>query len=359
MSKSKTYKDHYDGSMLVNSKDANGLDPLAFIVVSHLRGPGKTYWFSRYLINKFLDEGKKFILLTRNIGDVGHIASGVLDSYLKDTDFYVTEKAQMHGIYSIIELCRIDEEGVVTSAECGYCLAINACDKLKLISSTFYDAWAFFFDEFQPANKSSYLPDEFDKVFGNQGLYKSIARGEGHATRYMPVFMCSNTIQIQNPYFRGFSLTKNIQKNTKFYKGSGVVFEKCDVEGLAEEHDNTALARATKAYYADTDDNSWLNDYAALVEKPSDWGRATYICTLMYKDQKLGLYKYNQAGLTYVSRSVDKTCKYIYRLTLDGKINHPLLSSSDLMKRLKDSFYKGCVRCSDVGINDILIELLS
>ena len=360
MSKSKPYSEHYDGTMLTSSKDRNGLDPLAFIVSSKERGPGKTFWFSRKLVNHFLDNGEKFILLTRNIGDLGHVACGILNSYVPTTNKYtVSEKVQMHGVYSRVYLNTMDDEGNIETLECGYVVPINACDKIKNISSTFYDAWCFFFDEFMPTSKNGYLPNEFEMLFGNQGIYKSIARGKGHATRYMPVFMCSNTIQIQNPYFKGFGLTRQVQKNTKFFIGDGVVFERCEVEGLAEEHDNTALARATRSYYANQEDNTWLNDFAALVEKPDNWGRAVYICTLVYNDQKLGLYKYNNAGITYISRKIDKQCKNVYRLTLDGKINYPLLSTINLFVVLKDRLYKGCVRCSDVGINDILLELFT
>ena len=76
-----TYNKHYSCEKLIHTLDRNGNKPAFFIVCSRERGPGKTYSFSKLLFEDFLENGHKFILLTRNMGDLGNVASGVLDGY--------------------------------------------------------------------------------------------------------------------------------------------------------------------------------------------------------------------------------------------------------------------------------------
>lgn len=350
----KLYQDHYNCEKLVNSKDKNGQTPIFYVVCSVERGPGKTYSFSKKLFENFLSTGQKFILLTRNKGDLGNVAAGILDSYLAPEypDYRIFEKIQMKGVFSVIYA----EKGFGDEKErheIGYVIPLRCADMIKKISSLFYDATAFFFDEFQP--KGTYLKDEVGLFYD---IYKSIARGEGKAVRYMPVYMASNTIQIQNPYFVAFGLTSAIQSNTKFYRGDQVVYERCEIDGLAEMHRQSGIDIALKSYLNKRGDNTWLNDNNSLVAKPGDWGRGLYICTLKYQNQLLGLYEYPSAGLTYISRQIQRNCRYTYNLTLDGDLNIPMIKSAQIFKNLRDKFFKGQVRCSDGGIQQILIDVL-
>ena len=348
----KKYSEHYDNTKLINSLDSDGEVPCFFIVCSKLRGPGKTFQFSKMLIERFLKDGSKFILLTRNMGDLGNVACGILDGYLQfaHQDLTVNETIQMKGVFSKIYLCDKEEK-----KECGYVIPIRSCDQIKKISSMFYDAWCFYFDEFQPMNRSVYLKDEVDLLYT---IYKSVARGDGSAVRYMPVYMASNTITLGNPYFTAFGLNKAIQTNTKFYKGKGVVFENCDVEGLKELHESSSIDRALASHMARKGDNLWINDSNTLVCKPDFWGRGLYICTLIYGDEKIGVLQYQGPGYIYLSRKYDKTCPYEYALTLDDKtLNTPLLRTRTYLDKLRDQFFKGNVRVQDASLQNMLMDV--
>ena len=358
----KVYHEHYNCEKLVNSLDKNGDKPAFFIVCSKERGPGKTYSFSKKLIERFLDTGDKFILLTRNKGDIGSIAAGIMDGYLvnEHPEYTVSEKSQMKDTYARVYLSHIekDDQGKdkQVNEECGYVIPIRSADKIKKISSLFYDAWCFYFDEFQPFS-DPYLKDEVDLLYN---IYKSIARGEGHATRYMPVFLASNTITLGNPYFEAFDLNKHIQSNTKFYKGDGVIYERCEVEGLAEEHPGTAIDRALRVHRSRKGDNTWIMDDNSLVEKPDSWGRGYYICTLKYKGQAFGLLDYPMVGMQYVTRKIDKSCQYIYNTTKDGgALNLPLLKQCPVFVRLKKYFFDGQVRCQDGSLQRTIIDIIA
>lgn len=352
------YKGHYNNNYLINALDKNNEKPAFFIVCSRERGPGKTFSFSKLLYNNFVERGEKFILLTRNMGDLGNVAEGVLSGYMsfEHPDVNVYEKIQMKGVFSKIYATSGTGEEVKTE-HIGYVIPVRAADQIKKISSLFYDASAFYFDEFQPMNQGSYLKNEVDLLYN---IYKSIARGDGSAIRYMPIYMASNTIDLHNPYFKALGLTKAIQSNTRFYRGEGVVFENVVVEGLSEAHASSPIDRALSKHLEEkTNSNLWLNDANSLVCKPDDWGNSSYICTLVYNKEKLAIYKYYEMGLYYVNRKIDNNCKYIYNTSLDGNLNLPMLKNTPVMLKLKESFFKGLIRCSDGGVQNILLDIFT
>lgn len=351
----KVYKEHYDNTKLINSLDCDGEVPTFFIVCSKLRGPGKTFQMCKMLFEKFLEEGKKFILLTRHKKDLGTIADGCFEGYfqVEHPEYHMREVLQMgHTFSRVYADTKVGEE--TSSVECGYVIPLSAVNDIKKISSLFFDTWCFFFDEFMPVD-DRFLKNEVDYLLN---IYKSVARGEGSAVRYMPIYMCSNTLSIQNPYFKALGLTSKLQSSTHFYRGSGVCFENCDnVEGLAELHKSSGIEKALRKHLALTDDNTWINDDCSLVEKPYKWGRPIYLATLMYGSEKFGVLEY--PNVVYVSRTVDKSCEFVYNLTLDnGNLNYPVISSCGLLDFVRKRYFLGQVRCQDGGIQRILQEVL-
>ena len=357
----KKYKEHYDCTKLINSLDANGEKPTFFCACSFDRGPGKSYQFSKLLIDRFMEKGDRFILLCRNRGDLGNVAAGVLNSYVAQAhpEWHISETSQMKSTFSNIYLTRGsgDEE---EKLHVGWVVSLKSQDRIKLISSTFYSAWAFFFDEFMPTDKSSFLPNELDCL---RTIYKSVARGESHATRYMPVFMSSNTLSIQNPYFMAWGITNKIQSNTKFYRGVGVIFELVEVEGLREEHAASGFDRAIQKHLARTESsNIWINDNNSLVvpkSKTEGWGRGRYVCTLIYNNDKFGVVTYDSVGITYISRVIDKSSEYVFNLTLEGELNIPLLKITPYLETLKKRLFGGLIRCSDGGVQAMLCDVFA
>lgn len=350
----KVYKEHYNNTKLVNSLDAEGERPAFYIVCSRERGPGKSYSFSKLLFNNFLEKGEKFILLTRRKKDLGSIADGMFEGYfqVEHPEYTLREVLQMgHTFSNIYADTKVGEEK--SSAHCGWVIPISSCDDIKKCSSLFYSATAFYFDEFQPTD-DRYLKDEVDMLLN---IYKSVARGEGSAIRYMPIYMASNTITLQNPYFKALGLSNKIQSNTKFYRGSGVVFENCEVEGLKDKHKESAVEKALKKHLDIKRDNTWINDDGSLVAKPKGWGRPIYLATIIYGDEKFGVLEY--PNVVYLSRTVDQSCEFVYNLTFDnGNLNVALIDSSTLMEFLTKKYYLGQVRCQDGGIQRILQEVL-
>ena len=55
---------YYDGTKLLSLKDINGKTPEVFMCTSN-RSAGKTTYFNRLVVNRFIKRGEKFALLYR------------------------------------------------------------------------------------------------------------------------------------------------------------------------------------------------------------------------------------------------------------------------------------------------------
>lgn len=355
---SHVYDKYYDGDYLMSCTDMNGEKPGFYIVCSPERGPGKTTYFSRRLIRNFLDKGEQFALLCRDIGDLGRVASGILNSYL-DNSIFDNERARytcyeriaQKGAYSEIHLAFGEGEEREDDL-CGFVLPIRAAEKLKRCSSNFVHVAVMFFDEFQPMQNSVYLKDEIQLL---TYIFDSVARGEGEQSRYVPIILSSNTISLGNPYFTALGLNTKIQSDTKMYKGDGVVFEQVFVKGLKELHQSNPFHRALRKHEASRRSNAWINDDGALVMKPE--GRGIYLCTIEYMGDMFGLLDYS--GIWFISRKIDKHVKYVFATDPEKPTTLPQLKMQPIYKRMRDMYYKGKMRVQDSGAQAMLVDLLA
>lgn len=204
-------------------------------------------------------------------------------------------------------------------------------------------------DEFMPLD-GKYLPNE-------TRLMKTIYDTVNGNIEDLPIIMTANCISLGNPYFSMLKLNGKIQTNTRKIKTDTVVYENVTVEGLADKHMKSAANRAFGQTGEDYASNVWIADNNSLVCKPDNWGRAIYICTLVYDNHRYGVHGYYGSCYYYISNVVDKHCDYLYNVKMDGDLNIPLLKSAPFLKQLRDNFYKGNVRVSNGEIQRILIEI--
>ena len=343
-------KIYYDGTKLLSMLDINGKTPEIYLCTSN-RTAGKTTYFARLLINRFKKSGKKFVVLYRFNYELDDVA----DKFFKDVHelFFpadvLTSKSKAHGIY---------HELFLNNVSCGYALSLNAADQIKRYSHLFSDSDSIFFDEFQSEN-NHYCDHEIRKF---QSIHTSLARGKGKQTRYLPVYMCSNTVSILNPYYTALGIAQRLNKTTKFLRGNGWILEQGHNEHAAKALIDSGFNKA----FSDADNYTdyaaqgvYLNDNHAFIEKPVGTGR--YLATLKYKNKEYGIREYAQAGVIYCDNHPDITFNYKISVTTDDHaINYVMLRRNDLfLSQMRYYFEKGAFRFKDLACKEAILKSLS
>lgn len=340
---------YYDGTKLLSMLDIKGNKPEIYLCTTNRTG-GKTTYFGRLCVNRFLDKGEKFGLLYR----YNYELDDVVDKFYKDLGslFFnghtMTSKRRASGIFHELFL---DEKS------CGYALSLNSADQIKKYSHLFSDIMRIIFDEFQ-SETNHYCTDEVKKFIS---IHTSIARGQGEQVRYVPVFMLSNPVTIINPYYVELGISSRLRDDTKFLKGDGFVLEQGYVKSASIEQEKSAFNRAfsSNSYVTYSSQAVYLNDNKSFVDKPA--GKNYYICTLKYNGVEYGLREYTECGYIYCDDRADTSFKTkITTTTDDHNVNYVMLKRNDFfLNNLRYLFERGCFRFKDMKCKEAVLSALS
>lgn len=340
---------YYDGTKLLSMRDINGNKPEIYMCTTNRTG-GKTTYFGRLCINRFLDKNEKFGLLYRYNYELDDIA----DKFYKDLGslffpgYTMTSKRRAKGTF---------QELFLNEKSCGYALSLNNADQIKKYSHLFSDIQRMIFDEFQ-SETNHYCDNETKKFIS---IHTSIARGQGEQVRYVPVYMLSNTVSIINPYYVEMGISDRLKDDTKFLRGDGFVLEQGYIESASIEQKNSGFNRAfsKNSYTAYSSECVYLNDNKAFVEKPA--GKSKYLCTLRYKGSDFALREYTESGLIYCDDRADSS--FLTRISVttdDHNINYVMLKRNDFfLLNLRYFFERGCFRFKDMRCKEAVLSALS
>lgn len=340
---------YYDGTKLLSMLDINGNKPEIYMCTTNRTG-GKTTYFGRLCINRFLDKGEKFGLLYR----YNYELDDIVEKFYKDLgslffpNYTMTSKRRASGTF---------QELFLNDKSCGYGLSLNNADQIKKYSHLFSDIQRMIFDEFQ-SETNHYCECETKKFVS---VHTSIARGQGKQVRYVPVYMLSNAVSIINPYYVEMGISSRLKDDTKFLRGDGFVLEQGYVESASIEQKNSGFNRAfsKNSYTAYSSECVYLNDNKAFVEKPA--GKSKYLCTLRYKGSDFALREYTESGLIYCDDKADSS--FLTRISVttdDHNINYIMLKRNDFfLSNLRYFFEHGCFRFKDMRCKEAVLSALS
>lgn len=340
---------YYDGTKLLSMLDINGNKPEIYMCTTNRTG-GKTTYFGRLCINRFLDKNEKFGLIYRYNYELDDIA----DKFYKDLgslffpSYTMTSKRRAKGTF---------QELFLNEKSCGYALSLNNADQIKKYSHLFSDIQRMIFDEFQ-SETNHYCDNETKKFIS---IHTSIARGQGEQVRYVPVYMLSNPVSIINPYYVEMGISGRLKDDTKFLRGDGFVLEQGYIESASIEQKKSGFNRAfsKNSYTAYSSECIYLNDNKAFVEKPA--GKSKYLCTLRYKGSDFALREYTESGLIYCDDKADSS--FLTRISVttdDHNINYVMLKRNDfLLSNLRYFFEHGCFRFKDMRCKEAVLSALS
>lgn len=346
----------YDGTKLLSLKDINGNTPEIYLCTSN-RSAGKTTYFNRLVVRRFLRGQGKFCLVYRYSYELDDVAN----KFFKDIqnlffpEYVMRSEKRSRGVYHELYLQKIGEENS-TGVSCGYAVSLNSADTIKKLSHFFSDVAVMLMDEFQ-SETNNYCPNELTKF---KSIHNSIARGNGEQSRYVPVFMLSNPVTLLNPYYVGLGISARLQDNTKFLRGRGWVLEQGFVESASEALKSSAFNQAfvDDSYLAYASEGIYMNDNKSFVEKPEGIGK--YVATIGYRGKDYGLRLYASEGVIYCDDHPDLTFKDKYAVTTDDfKVNYVMLKTNEFFfNTMRYYFSHGCFRFKGLQEKEAIITAL-
>ena len=346
---------YYDGTKLLSMTDINGNKPELYLCTTNRTG-GKTTYFGRWCVNKFLETNSKFALIYR----FNYELDDVSGKFFKDISnlffpaYSMTSERRASGIFHELYLCKNDDENKIP---CGYAISLNSADQIKKYSHFFSDVDRMIFDEFQ-SETNHYCSGEIRKLLS---VHTSVARGAGKQTRYVPVVMLGNAVSIINPYFVELGISERLRSDTKFLRGDGFVLEQGYIDSAAAAQKESGFNRAfsRNAYVAYASENIYLNDNMAFIARPS--GSSHYIATIKYNGMSFGVREFPEAGCVYCDDSVDKTYKYKIAITTDDHdINYVMLKRNEMfINNLRYYFEKGAFRFKNLRCKEAILKTIS
>lgn len=350
---------YYDGTKLLSLRDINGNLPEIYICTTNRTG-GKTTFFNRYVVKKFLEGKGKFAVLYRFAKQL----KDCNEKFFKDVgelffpEYDMRAESRGDGDYYELFLYKKGEDASKKPGKsCGYALALNSADQIKQQSHQLNDIDRMIFDEFQ-SETNHYCTDEISKFIS---VHTSVARGHGKQSRYVPVYMLSNHVSLLNPYFIEFDISTRLQEETKFLRGEGFVLENGFVDSASEAMKQSAFNRAFRRnkQIAYLQQKTYLNDNKAFVERVSGVGR--YIATIKYKDNEYGIRAFDEQGIIYCDNRPDMTFPLKLSITTDDhNINYVMLRAyADFIQKLRYYFDHGCFRFKDLKCKEAILKALT
>lgn len=340
---------YYDGTKLLSLLDIDGNKPEIYICTTNRTG-GKTTYFGRMAVNRFLKTGSKFGLVYRYATELQNCS----DMFFKDIGslFFeghtMQDKIHNKGLFSFL---------FMDGKPCGYAFSLNNAEKIKKMSHLFSDCDMLIIDEFQ-SETNTYCTDEVKRFLS---LHTSIARGQGQQRRYVPVYLIGNPVTLLNPYYVAMNISDKIRSNTRYMKGHGWVLEQGYNESANEAMQNSGVMKAFSAneYTAYSSEGVYLNDNYAFIEKPEGNGR--YKCTFKCDGKHYAIREYSEAGILYCDNHADLTFPVKIAVTTDDhNINYVMLKNNDFfISSLRFYFSKGCFRFKNLECKSALMKLLS
>lgn len=348
---------YYDGTKLLSLKDVNGDTPEIYIVTTN-RSAGKTIYYNRLVLNRFLKKGQKFGLIYR----FKYELTSIREKFFKDVSTLFFQDYEMkseqranHTYHELFIKKKSDSNEYWLS--CGYAIPLNSADQIKKYAHLLSDIQSFVFDEFQ-SETNNYCDMEVKKFIS---VHQSIARGGGEQSRYVPVYMIANPISLLNPYYIEMDISTRLNPDTNFLRGVGWVLEQGFNESASNSQKESAFNRAfsKNEYISYSSDGSYLNDSLTFIEKIS--GNSRYMCTLKYNSQEYAIREFADLGIMYCDDKPDTTFPLkISVTTQDHEINYVMLKRNSLfLSSLRYFFERGSFRFKNLQCKEALLKALS
>ena len=337
-----------------------------FYVIVGNRSAGKSYGCKKKAISNFIKKGEQFIYTRRYRDDL----KDSLPTFFKDivvNNEFPDYEFKVDGAKLYCRLRVEDDKTPWTDNDiCGYGVVLSTADNKKSISYPLVTM--IIYDEFMVDKESTsqrYLKNEPRALMN---LYETVARpGTEHPRCIM--FMLSNSISVNNPYFLIWDLkmpdTSSPDKNNKYiwhHPKRSIIVENVKKDEMIEakkKHEFYSIVEGT-GYDDFSINNSFINDDETFVEKRSSTSKPYF--TFIYKGQKFGVWISMIEGLMWVSSQFDPGYPLVYSITMkDHKPNTMFLKSKSHAQHFNtfiQAYKDGLVRFESTLIKSMCYEVI-
>lgn len=331
---------YHDGRRLLSMLDIDKQKPGFFIDTSN-RTAGKTTFYNGYLVNNFLKKGEKFCLIYRNKYEL----EVVCESFFKDiqglffTGLTMTSESKASGSIYFLNISEMGENA--EKFQCGYAISLSAADQIRNMSHMLSDTDIILFDEFQLESRK-YLKNE---IVLFRSIYASIARGQGKQSRYVPVCLVGNLLDLYNPYYEALGISDKLSINTNYMRGKGWVLAQGFNEASAKALEQSAVQRAflNNDYDSVLTKKEYLFDDTANIRKDIP-NVGLYLGTIMHKNTLYGVRYIETLGIIYVSEKAEKSWKQVFAATESDISNNSIFfKKSKLREKLTNYLHSGAL----------------
>lgn len=322
----------YDGSQLMSY---NRL--LNF--VNGARGLGKTFFFKKFIVKRFIEKSEQFIWLRRNKSDLKKIKN-----------FFDDLKSE--GFLEGVETKVLGRELYVNKKLCGWAIPLTSWQSEK--STAYPNVKTIIYDEFLLEKSNvTYIPNEVESFLN---LLDTVIRTRDDVR----VFCLSNSTTIVNPYYLYFNLVPDTNK--RFNKFENIVIEIPENKDFAHEREKTAFGRLIRSTdYANMSiDNKFTQDSYTFVEPKTDISKLQYLL-LIDEKTTYGIWYDDVLRTYYVSNKFNNNVRL--KLTNNIQLVEPDVTyfkhHADHIGiyTLSDNFKKGNVCFENITIRKIMYDL--
>lgn len=266
-----------------------------FNFVIGVRGGGKTFYWKKRCIERFLKYGEQFIYLRRyqtELTEMSNWASALQrQGYFKDHKFECSKKY-------------IKIDGVIA----GYIGTLSRIQHLK--SNEYPLVRSIIFDEFLiDKGHLRYLDNEGGMLFD---LAETIFRDRDKGCSIVCI---GNSISVVNPMFTYFKIKPIIYERFTLGKTNTINESVCiEMYTNTEYSDmklNTRLGRMARHsdWGAYAYENKFLRDNNSFIKKRE--GGLVYSCTIIYEGEKYGIWNDFKDGSFYCDKIIEPKCEIV------------------------------------------------
>lgn len=293
---------YYNGASVLNANC-----PINFS--SGTRSSGKSFYWKRYCVSRFLEHGEQFIYIRRTDEDIKNATSSFFDDIsVKFPGKGMTYASRKFYIGDLVD-------GELQDAQiCGYAFPLSSLHKIKSVVLSKVNT--ILFDEFLPEdNRYLHPADPSFEPMQLMSLYMTVARGVGRPIREEVKIICiSNMVTKYSPYYTyfGIDLTKKQKGVFNNVYAECVINNDTNAEILNSKF-GQILEGTSYGDYALSNDALFDDEYHIINKIPRE--ARPWICLRIRDKWYMGLY--SPDGLFFDER-YDKTLRLKYSFAPSG-----------------------------------------